>query len=86
MGDYYVLKTKRVMCWKFEFICEVYNILGLALSEQFYIPKNIRYDHRMMLRLFYLPQEKFTEIKPFIFGDRSTYQESDIDREGNRLR
>lgn len=86
MGDYYVLKTKRVMCWKFEFICEVYNILGLALSEQYRIPKNVKFNRKVLLRIFHLPEEKFTEFKPFVFGDRSTYQEGDLDREGNRLR
>lgn len=86
MGDYYVLKTKRVMCWKFEFISEVYNILALALSEQYRIPKNFRFDRKGLLRIFHLPQDKVTDIKPFVFGDRSTYQEGDLDLEGRRIR
>ncbi|EDW60316.2 uncharacterized protein Dvir_GJ21410 [Drosophila virilis] len=75
MGDYYVRKTNRVMCWKFEFTNEVYNTLALALCEQYRVPKNFRYSSTSMYRLLLLPLDKAKEPVPFVFGDRSTYQD-----------
>ncbi|KAM8713742.1 hypothetical protein ACLKA7_013982 [Drosophila subpalustris] len=87
MGDYYVTKTNRVMCWKFEFINEVYNTLALALSEQYEIPKNFKPSNSAMLKLLHLPSDKIKDIVPFVFGDRSTYQGSDdLDTAGQKFR
>ncbi|XP_062132582.1 uncharacterized protein LOC133843170 [Drosophila sulfurigaster albostrigata] len=85
MGDYYVTKRNRVMCWKFEFINEVYNTLALALCDQFVVPKSFR--HATMARLLHLSKDSFKDIVPFVFGDRSTYQQGDDqDLEGKRAR
>ncbi|KAH8418331.1 hypothetical protein KR222_000109 [Zaprionus bogoriensis] len=87
MGDYYVLKRDRVMCWKFEFINEIYNTLALALCEQYYVPRNFRNDRKAMQRLLHMKSNKVADIVQFVFGDRSTYQEStDQDVEGTRVR
>lgn len=86
MGDYYVTKTNRVMCWKFEFHNEVYNTLALALCEQYRVPKNFKVAQRAMLKLLMLPVDKVKDIVPFVFGDRSTYQEGDEDVEGRKCR
>lgn len=82
MGDYVILKTNRVMCWKFEFINEVYNNLALALIEQYEIlprvAKSLRSgQYSTLFRLLRLPKDKQIEIKQFVFGDRSTYESSD---------
>ncbi|KAH8298447.1 hypothetical protein KR044_003475 [Drosophila immigrans] len=87
MGDYYVLKRNRVMCWKFEFINEVYNTLALALCDQFVVPRNFKNNATAMVRLLNLPREKIKDIVPFVFGDRSTYQQGDdLDLEGRKVR
>ncbi|XP_034478936.1 uncharacterized protein LOC117785141 [Drosophila innubila] len=79
MGDYYVTKTNRVMCWKFEFINEVYNTLALALTEQYYVPKFFKQfsTHSALLSLLRQPANKIKDAVPFVFGDRSTYQDGD---------
>ncbi|XP_062136015.1 uncharacterized protein LOC133845550 [Drosophila sulfurigaster albostrigata] len=88
MSQYYVKKTNRVMCWKFEFINEVYNILALALSDQYCAPKKFNVDGpSALLDLLKLPNDKTKDITPFVFGDRSTYQEgTDQDIEGRKFR
>lgn len=87
MGEYYVTKTNRVMCWKFEFINEVYNTLALALSEQYSIPKNFKPSNTAMLQLLHLPTDKIKDVVPFVFGDRSTYTGSDyVDTLGQKFR
>lgn len=64
MGDYVVLKTSRVMCWKFEFLNEVYNTLALALAEQMRVPKNFNpHSHSAILKLLRLPTDK---VKDFV--------------------
>lgn len=75
MGDYVVLKTDRIMPWKFEFMNEVYNIYALALSEQYYVPNNFRPNNILSLlrHAVYKPKHSPT----FVFGDRSTYLHSD---------
>ncbi|XP_064544843.1 uncharacterized protein LOC135432893 [Drosophila montana] len=79
MGDYVVLKTNRIMPWKIEFINEVYNTLGLALAEQYYVPKTYRQsDRNPLLQLLHLNLNKTMEISKFVFGDRSTHQDQDI--------
>ncbi|XP_068142320.1 outer dynein arm-docking complex subunit 4 isoform X1 [Drosophila tropicalis] len=79
MGDYVVLKTSRIMPWKFEFLNEVYNTLGLALVEQYDVPKYFRAnDKKALLKLLHLPTDKSKDFKTFIFGVRSTHQEPDL--------
>ncbi|XP_068146398.1 uncharacterized protein [Drosophila tropicalis] len=79
MGDYVVIKTHRVMCWKFEFINEVYNTLALALVEQFVVPKNLNpADPTTLLKLLHMPTDKLKDFVSFVFGDRSTHQEPDL--------
>lgn len=77
MGDYVVLKTNRVMCWKFEFMNEVYNNLALALIGQYTGRnlKNARTDYEALNKLLNLPKDKVLDIKKFVFGDRSTYED-----------
>uniref|UniRef100_A0A1A9WEQ4 Uncharacterized protein n=1 Tax=Glossina brevipalpis TaxID=37001 RepID=A0A1A9WEQ4_9MUSC len=79
MGDYVVLKTHRVMPWKFEYINEVYNILALAHADRYIIPEDIiqsREKERMLL-LLRMPTDKYKDVVQFVFGDKSTYQEPD---------
>lgn len=78
MGDYYVTKTNSVMCWKFEFFNEVYNTLALALSDQYQIPKQTvaGNPYLLLLKALRLKQDSTQDMKPFVFGDRSTYPES----------
>ncbi|KAH8418332.1 hypothetical protein KR222_000108 [Zaprionus bogoriensis] len=79
MGEYYVTKTNRVMCWKFQFTNEVYNILALALCEQYQIPKTASMNPQAsLLRLLRLPSDKIKENVTFVFGDRSTYTEGEV--------
>ncbi|XP_017835998.1 uncharacterized protein LOC108595297 [Drosophila busckii] len=78
MGEYYVTKTRRVMCWKFEFANEVYNTLALALSEQYVVPRRTKIGPHTLRIILKLPTEKILDVMPFVFGDRSTYQEGDL--------
>ncbi|XP_034484040.1 uncharacterized protein LOC117789106 [Drosophila innubila] len=79
MGEYVVLKTNRIMPWKFEFLNEVYNTLALALAEQYHIPTNFREnDKNALLNLLHLDTDKLKDIPEFVFGDRSTYQSAII--------
>lgn len=71
MGDYVVLKTRRIMPWKFEFMNEVYNTYALALSEQYYVPKNFRPSSLLILLRHTMDKSK--DPPSFVFGDRSTY-------------
>ncbi|XP_034659403.1 uncharacterized protein LOC117895684 [Drosophila subobscura] len=76
MGNYVVLKTDRIMPWKFEFMNEVYNTLALAFAEQCRVPhdKNRHNDKNALLKLLRLPTDKSWEVQNFVFGDRSTHQ------------
>lgn len=53
------------MPWKFEFINEVYNYLGLARLNEFKIPTNmsILQGKQRLLTLFRLPVEKNIELQ-----------------------
>ncbi|XP_034136350.1 uncharacterized protein LOC117588902 isoform X2 [Drosophila guanche] len=75
MGDYVVLKTNRIMQWKFEFMNEVYNTLALAFAEQCRVPhdRNRHDDKNALLKLLRLPTDKSWEVQNFVFGDRSTH-------------
>ncbi|XP_061397899.1 uncharacterized protein LOC133333604 [Musca vetustissima] len=79
MGDYVVLKTQRVMPWKFEFINEVYNILALAHADGYTLMDDILETHgkERLLRLLRMPTDKYKDIVQFVFGDKSTYREPD---------
>lgn len=41
MDSYVAIKTHRIMPWKFEFINEVFNYLGLARINKYKIPSNL---------------------------------------------
>ncbi|KAH8301810.1 uncharacterized protein [Drosophila kikkawai] len=88
MGDYVVLKTSRVMCWKFEFLNEVYNTLALALAEQLRVPKNFNSNSSSaILRLLRMPTDKVKDFVSLVFGDRSTHPEPDAnDPAANRAK
>ncbi|KAH8295838.1 hypothetical protein KR018_011691, partial [Drosophila ironensis] len=78
MGDYVVIKTHRVMPWKFEFLNEVYNTLALALLDQFEVPKNFKFTSKnALLELLHFPTDKSLDVPKFVFGDRTTHQEED---------
>ncbi|KAH8270772.1 hypothetical protein KR018_001025 [Drosophila ironensis] len=77
MGDYVVLKTSRVMCWKFEFLNEVYNTLALALAEQFRVAKGMVLGNSAILALLHLPKDKVKDFVSLVFGDRSTHPNPD---------
>lgn len=73
MGSYVVLKTHRVMPWKFEFITEVYNLMALAFSDKYLNSEKATIDG-----LLHLPRDKNKDRAfNFVFGDKSTYQEAD---------
>ncbi|XP_030567645.1 uncharacterized protein LOC115767481 [Drosophila novamexicana] len=78
MGDYYVTKTNRVMCWRFEFFNEVYNTMALTLAEQYFLPKYFRAEKHSFREVLQLPLDKFKDNPPFVFGDRSTHQDGDL--------
>ncbi|KAH8371793.1 hypothetical protein KR093_008843, partial [Drosophila rubida] len=78
MGEYVVLKTYRIMPWKFEFINEVYNTLALALAEQYYVQSNFKFnDKKAVFNLLHIDIDKTKDIPQFVFGDRSTHQDTD---------
>ncbi|EDW81337.1 uncharacterized protein Dwil_GK12012 [Drosophila willistoni] len=64
MGEYVSIKTNRVMPWKFEFINEVYNYLGLARINEYKIPSDMKVlqGKQRLLTLFKLPLEKNLEL------------------------
>lgn len=59
MGNYVTIKTNRIMPWKFEFINEVYNYLGLARINEYKAPGDMKVltDRHRLLTLFKLPQK-----------------------------
>ncbi|XP_030370081.1 uncharacterized protein LOC115620798 [Scaptodrosophila lebanonensis] len=80
MGDYVTTKTNRIMPWKFEFVCEVYNYLGLARINEYKIPRDMKIlnGKQRLLKLFKLPTDKNADTSSrFIFGDRSAIQRPD---------
>ncbi|XP_030375536.1 uncharacterized protein LOC115624829 [Scaptodrosophila lebanonensis] len=79
MGDYVMIKTNRLMPWKFEFMNDIYNTLALALVDQYNVPKRFRtHEKNALLKILRLPTDKSLEYHPFVFGDRSTHQEPDL--------
>lgn len=79
MAEYNVLKTRRVMPWKTEFMNEVYNHLALSLCESYRLPKYkvSPYDNNSMCHLLGVSPLKPTEHRQVVFGDRSTYAYED---------
>ncbi|TMW48458.1 hypothetical protein DOY81_006455 [Sarcophaga bullata] len=79
MGDYVVLKTHRVMPWKFEYINEVYNTLALAHADRYTVIEDIMIskEKERLLILLRMPTDKYKDVVQFVFGDKSTYQEPD---------
>lgn len=80
MGDYIILKTHRILPWKFEFINEVHNTVALAFMDQLVIPANLAKafpsEEEQLFALMELPmREEFAEIKKLVFGDKSTWIE-----------
>lgn len=75
MFEFVVLKTKRVMPWKIEFMNEVYNHLALSLCEAYKVPnyKVSPYDYDSMCRLLGVNPFKPTEVHEVVFGKRSSY-------------
>lgn len=79
MGQYYEIKTNRIMPRKFEFINEIYNILALAYLDKLKTPSNFfeTDQSNKMFALLRIPIEKEKlEVKP-IFGDKSTFKVPD---------
>lgn len=79
MGDYIILKTHRLIPWKFEFINEVYNILALTYFDQIYIPEDLDTLESSKQKLYALmglpsPDERLV-VNKFTFGDKSTWVE-----------
>lgn len=79
MGDLIILKTHRLIPWKFEFINEVYNTLGLAYMDFVVIPSSLDLVETGKERLHVmlglpLPDERLT-VNQFVFGDKSTWLE-----------
>lgn len=79
MGEYFVLKTTRVLPWKMEFMNEVYNHLALSLCETYQLPKQMvsPYQSDSMCHLLGVEPLKPTVQREIIFGDRSTYAYGD---------
>ncbi|XP_075154893.1 presidents-cup [Haematobia irritans] len=79
LGDYAVLKTHRVMPWKFEFINEVCNILALTHTDTYVLLDDVLQTQgkERLLRLLRMPNDKSKDIVQFVFGDKSTYKEPD---------
>ncbi|ALC45316.1 wa-cup [Drosophila busckii] len=67
MGNYVTIKTNRIMPWKFEFINEVYNYLGLARINEYKIPSDMKVlsGKQRLLALFKIPIElsNFANVK-----------------------
>lgn len=79
MGDYIILKTNRLIPWKFEFINEVYNILALAHMDQVFIPNDLDDRESSKVQLQTLMNIPLTDerliVNKFVFGDKSTWVE-----------
>ncbi|KAH8312110.1 hypothetical protein KR044_009439, partial [Drosophila immigrans] len=68
MGNYVTIKTNRIMPWKFEFVNEVYNYLGLARLNEFKIPDDMKLlsGKQRLMTLFKIPTElDFNRKKKF---------------------
>ncbi|KAH8336190.1 hypothetical protein KR074_010194 [Drosophila pseudoananassae] len=69
------LKTHRTLPWKWEFLNEVYNLMGLAHCDRCSIPRNVDFlQPKNRLLLFLIPPERVKEI-PGRFGGTNMYVE-----------
>lgn len=79
MGDYIILKTHRLMPWKFEFINEVYNTLALAYLDNVFVPNfldNFDSAKQKLYALLGVPlHDEVVTVNTIVFGDRSTWTE-----------
>lgn len=77
MSNYYPIKTHRVFPRKFEFMCDIYNMVGVAYIKSLHIPaylKLVPLEHQLHLLLDIPIDEKFSIIRP-VFGDKSTFKD-----------
>lgn len=101
MGNYVAIKTNRIMPWKFEFINEVFNLLGMARVGVYKLPSNLKFveGKQRLLKLFRLPVDKTAEmpekggIQEFIFNrkpeandPKTTRYKRRVTRLENRMR
>uniref|UniRef100_T1GWB3 Uncharacterized protein n=1 Tax=Megaselia scalaris TaxID=36166 RepID=T1GWB3_MEGSC len=81
MGDYIVLKTHKMLPWKFEFINEVHNILALAYMDSLIIAhfvSSFSTEEEQLFVMMHLPlYEEVAVVEKFVFGDKSTWVEPD---------
>lgn len=78
MGDYLILKTHKIVPWKFEYINEIYNILGLTYIEEVITPVTLYSHSTNITKLFALLKVSVPEehsMTNFVFGKRSTWVE-----------
>ncbi|KAH8386871.1 hypothetical protein KR093_003115 [Drosophila rubida] len=76
------LKTHRTLRWKFQFINEVYNILGLAHIDERAVPKGVDFLNRSAHAILYrLPKDRMRNYSGN-FGGRNIYDDmtKDSDR------
>lgn len=75
MSDFFPKKTKRVLPRKFDFICEIYNLVGLVYMNRLHVPSNLFVIEglvdRMCLLLQIPGEKKITEEPSKMFGDRT---------------
>lgn len=88
MGNYVTIKTNRIMPWKFEFINEVYNYLGLARINEFKIPAdaNLLTGKQRLLTLFKIPQRLVSNTTPKETKEMNIKRISSIDPNAEHLK
>ncbi|KAL5277636.1 hypothetical protein ACFFRR_002709 [Megaselia abdita] len=78
MGDYLILKTNRVAPWKFEYINEIYNTLGLAYMDKLVCPPNLYNclgNFQKLCALLKIHTQEEVSFPKFVFGQRKTWVE-----------
>lgn len=88
MGNYVTIKTNRIMPWKFEFINEVYNYLGLARINEFKIPADSKLltGKQRLLTLFKIPQRLVSNTVPREIKEMNVRRISTVDRNAEYLK
>lgn len=77
MANYYTIKPRRIFPRKFEFINEMYNIVGLTYARSLTIPPDIKkhnLDEQLWL-LLQIPIEDKEKVIIQVFGDKATYRD-----------
>ncbi|XP_060663953.1 uncharacterized protein LOC132796715 [Drosophila nasuta] len=75
MSTKIVLKTQRTLPWKFEFINEVYNMLGLAHIDRREVPKDVDFLNPKNQDILYrLPKDRMRNHSS-IFGGHNVYED-----------